>query len=300
MNVTCTKDVVQLPKVYTSILTIASIIVLIFNLITNMVVITCLIKTKQYVNSSYKLILHLSLSDVGVALFSQPLFIIFLNYRSILKPCTALIFFDVSLFFPRLSSFTIVLLGIDRYLKIQYPSRYNEMMTPARIRKMLIIIWIIAVVNEGLITSLHYLKKEERIRVAGVFIHIIITLILVSLHLRVIGVSHHLLVLSGDPDLVRAGVKVITLATRIIALYLVLIIPLTVSSILRMSIYSKLNDNQKAILMFSIRMGLILAHSNSTGNAILFLISNSQVKNMFRKILKKNSNEIHPNAVHSL
>lgn len=110
------------------ILTGRSVITMLRTLFTNLTVKICLFKTNQRNNLSFRIILHLSFSDVLLALVGVPTFIFdsIMNTNSrvlkVASPCiTALL--------ARFFMYIIGLLGVDRFVKINYYAKHREIVT---------------------------------------------------------------------------------------------------------------------------------------------------------------------------
>ena len=117
-----TKDVILL---------LLNAIIGVLNFSLNLVVVYMIFKTRQYHNSSVKLFLMLSFSDMMTAVVSQPI-IVYLLYDNSLS-CTTSIFLQyLFFFFPYFSVFTIALIVYDRYLRITYLRKYELYMTRNR------------------------------------------------------------------------------------------------------------------------------------------------------------------------
>lgn len=115
-------------------------------LFTNVTVIIFLFKTNQINNLSFRTILHLSFSDVLLALVGVPTFIFgsIMNTNSLVlkvaSPC-------ITALFVHFSMYIIGLLGVDRFVRINYYIKHREILTLFRVFMVQILIWGLALLN---------------------------------------------------------------------------------------------------------------------------------------------------------
>ena len=129
------------------ILTGICVIVMLGILFTNVTVIICLFKTNQTRNLSFRTILHLSFSDVLVALIALPTFIFGTvnktNYHLLViaSPFFNSLFTHISLYILGL------IIGVDRFIRIKYYTKHREILTPFRVFVTRILVWGFALLN---------------------------------------------------------------------------------------------------------------------------------------------------------
>ena len=115
-------------------------------LFTNVTVIICLFKTNQTNNLSFRTILHLSFFGVLFALVGVPTFIfgsvIKTNSRvlQIMSPC-------LIGSFSHLSMYIIGFIGVDRFVRINYYTKYRAILTPFRVFMDQNLIWGLALLD---------------------------------------------------------------------------------------------------------------------------------------------------------
>ena len=115
-------------------------------LFTNLIVIICLFKTNQTGSPSLRTILLLSFSDVLVALIALPTF----TFGTIIKTDSRMLQiaspFSNTLF-PYVSAYLIGLIGVERFIRIEYYTKHQEILTPFHVFVTHILIWALAVSN---------------------------------------------------------------------------------------------------------------------------------------------------------
>lgn len=131
------------------------------NFLANSVAIVLLVKTKQLSNYSYRFLLMLAFSDVCIAIFKQPFEIIKTSNVLLYIPCSVTLSIQIlSKTFPRMSAYTIVLIGIDRYVRIQYPLTFKRILTSFRVSILMIATCALAVFN-SIVSFVGNLKNKE-------------------------------------------------------------------------------------------------------------------------------------------
>ena len=134
----------------------------------NIVTIYAIRKTPSLPKPLKTLLLSLAVSDLGVGLLSEPLYIWFLVRwsRLIFSSCTVfnVLFFPVRLFVVT-SYLTVVAISMERFLAIHLHLRYQELVTHKRVVAVVMSIWIFC-----LLTSLMYFYRSRIVSVIFPFI----------------------------------------------------------------------------------------------------------------------------------
>lgn len=125
-----------------AVLTIFNLIVMLGNVSLNILVTHTLNKTKQIANVTFKFIFMLNTSDVLTGVFAQSLLLVAFYERNFLiqRPYRIL-----STFLLHLSGCVIALLGIDRYIRIKYYSKFESVWTTEFVKTLLFIECLLAV-----------------------------------------------------------------------------------------------------------------------------------------------------------
>ena len=150
----------------------------------NLVVILCLIKTKQITNPPSKMIFQLNLSDVLAAVSAQLLFLV--DRIDSKASCAVKTLSQCSTFFVRVSIYTINLIGYDRYLRVQYPVTYQERLPPFCIYVMLFSIWVATLLNT-LTIHVGFLMKLDAVRGLSEFIDFSVFLVVIFFQIKIVG-----------------------------------------------------------------------------------------------------------------
>ena len=98
-------------------------------------------KTSSLPKPLKTLLLSLAVSDLGVGLLAQPLFIA----RMVNPTYSRTALSSITLLFGNASFFTVVAISVDRFLAIQLHLRYQELVTQKRVVTAVILIWVLCV-----------------------------------------------------------------------------------------------------------------------------------------------------------
>ena len=113
----------------------------------NIVTIHAIRKTSLFPCTSKTLLLSLSVSDVGVGLFVQPLYSSLLVkwIQQIIPNCnTYKAFSIIGILFGTASFFNVLAVSVDRFLAIHLHLRYQELVTHKRVVAVVITIWVLS------------------------------------------------------------------------------------------------------------------------------------------------------------
>ena len=112
-----------------------------------------------------RLLLSLAVSDLGVGLLVQPLYVArIVNPTYFFKTVLRI----TSTLFAYASFFLVVAIGVDRFLAIHLHLRYQELVTHKRVVAVVISIWTLSVLFPLVICYL-YSKKPVQVVVVGIF-----------------------------------------------------------------------------------------------------------------------------------
>ena len=257
-------------------------VLILVNIITNAFVIYILIKTEQISNVTCKLILVLSVSDIVLGVVAQPLFTIEFYDRNCLV-ATACLF--VSVFLTHVSGYTIVIIGIDRYIRIKHFVNFKAIWTTRFALTLSCIGCIFALIQVLMITIGLLLNKDEVAKRIYIAIDSTIIALMILLQLQTIKTSkalHHKSVISALETIDK---KILKLSIRIMALLcFFIVLPAVIVHVLREALQKQLNGNQKTLLDFISCISLLSVYANSSANANLFLMVNVKVKKFFRSM----------------
>ena len=154
----------------------------------NIVTIHAMRKTSSLPKTLKTLLLSLAVSDVGVGLLGQPLYIFVLIKRlqQIVPNCITLkIFYVIGNLFGTASFFGVVAISVDRFLAIHLHLRYQEIVTHNRAVAVVISIWLTSVFIPFLMFSVPRDAYSLINGVSGVTGFILITMIYIRIYLTV-------------------------------------------------------------------------------------------------------------------
>ena len=118
----------------------------------NIVTILALRKPLTIPNAVKTLLLSLAVSDLGVGLLVQPLYVTFLvmmikeHTQTLYFEITLNIFYAIGNFLTYASLFGVVALTTDRFLALHLHLRYQELVTHKRVATVVISIWIVSAI----------------------------------------------------------------------------------------------------------------------------------------------------------
>ena len=142
----------------------------------NILTIHAIRKTSSLPKPLKTLLLSLAVSDLGVGLLAQPLYIASMVNNTYF---TLITFCDIQFIFIVASFFTVVAISVDRFLAIHLHLRYQELVTHKRVVAVVISIWTLSVLFL-LIPSLKLKKPFYVVRVVVFGFCFIITGIIYS------------------------------------------------------------------------------------------------------------------------
>ena len=138
-------------------LIVANFILMAANILANALVIYILIKAKQILQITYKLVFMLSASDILIGTLPQSLITaIFIG-----APCSIYVAFTfVATFLSHMSNYIISILGVDRYFRIKHYATFRAMWTTKVVSKLMCIVFFLALIQAVTITTGTLLGRE--------------------------------------------------------------------------------------------------------------------------------------------
>ena len=133
----------------------------------NILTIHAIRKTSSLPKPLKTLLLSLAVSDLGVGLLAQPLYIARMVNPTYHSTRTALNI--IALLFVNTSFFTVVAISVDRFLAIHLHLRYQELVTHKRVVAVVISIWTLSVLFSSL--NLQKLVSSIMFVIFGFFFH---------------------------------------------------------------------------------------------------------------------------------
>ena len=192
----------------------------------------------------------------------------------------------VSTFLAHLSSYTIAIIGIDRYVRIKYYINFRTIWTTKVVRSIICVGCLLALFQAITLRVALTFQKAVAIMPVNVVMDGFIVGIIILLQILTIRRSRAVQREStvGESNFNR---KIVKLSTRIMLLFCFFVTPfIIILNILRNIDQDKLNDNHKSILQFIFCFSLIFFNGNSFANTVLFLTTNVKVKRFLQTFLK--------------
>lgn len=259
-----------------AVLTVTNLTVTVGNVAADAMVIYALIKTKQLYNVANKLIFMLSISNLLIGGFAQNFYIAVIYGTNCLAELIARAF---SVFLINLSSYTIAIMGIDRFIRIKYYASF--------ILTLVSIACLAALVNAVGLTIGFLLKLDQIFTRVNFFISAIILSTVTFLQVLVTRTSNTVH-MESKIDLAHAANKIITkLSMRIMLLVLFCHAPLLIVHLISSKFQAQFNKKGKSILEFIACLSIIIIYANSLINAILFLTMNVKAKRFLRDFVRQ-------------
>ena len=260
-------------------------------------------KTKQLKSYSCKFIFLLSVADVLSTLTVQS-FYMPVNVLQIKPSCTVVsISHFLSATFPRLSAYTVGLMGLDRYIRIKYKISFNSIITPIRAYFLMALVSALAVVIGIMTVTGIYMDKRQLVRGIVTSIDSILFICIVTLQIRTISIFKTTVESAHNPAVLQStSKKMIKLTSRMMKMFVMLLFPFLVVSFIHNRYARKLQGSSRSYMEFAFRFSFLGSYLNSFGNALMFLTSNTPVKQYLkRKFLCLRSNQVIPqNCVRSV
>ena len=261
------------------ILAILDLLVLVANVLANSLVIRILIKTREIRKFSCRLIFMLCVSDLNIAVLAQTFYLA----QMFSSNCSMnLVYQLTSRFFPRVSAYIIGLIGIDRYIRIRYKTTFKTILTTKFLLILVTSICCLAMVQTLISTLGILLNKNKTSNNIVVGIDICYLLLIIFLQIKTISTANSIQREASNPDLLQdLNKKIIQLCSRIMICCLTLYLPYLIINIVK-NIPKTVVKHEGTLLQFFFMLSIIIAFSNSLGNAILFLSANKKAKQFLK------------------
>ena len=262
-----------------AILAVFNLISMIANITANALVIYVLIKAKQILQITCKLIFMLSISDLLLGVFSQNLFcdIPFSTKCSVIEA-----FLFVLAFLLHSSCYTVALIAVDRYLRIKRFGDFRNFWTTTVVLKLTCAAILVALLQAVLVLTAALLGKEH----IGIPIYLTIYVAVIGLiTLLQIHTNQTTNTLHSESTVVTSEIinkRITKLSMRIMIFLCFLMTPHLIVFVVRETVRYRLNTYEKDILEFFSFMSLILIYANSFANVVLFLMTNVKAKRVLR------------------
>lgn len=110
----------------------------------NLLIIISILRSSTLHSTANFLLLGLALSDFGVGIVVEPLFVTILlkRYKGLPVNCTLVVSYNIAVsFLVVISMFTVAAISIDRYLAIYFHLRYPELVTEKKVIYFQITLW---------------------------------------------------------------------------------------------------------------------------------------------------------------
>ena len=114
----------------------------------NLIVILAIVRNSSLHTPSYVLLCNLAISDLGVGLVVQPLYIALiiaqLNEKADLSCKIGVAYFSIANCFGVLSLFTVTTISVDRFLAVYIANKYRSTVTMKKAKLVVVFLWLIA------------------------------------------------------------------------------------------------------------------------------------------------------------
>ena len=154
----------------------------------NIATIHAMRKTSSLPKTLKALLLSLAISDVGVGLLVQPLYISLLVMwlqESVLS-CTTYMAFEITgVFFSQASFLGVVAVSVDRFLAIHLHLRYQELVTHKRVVAVIILKWVFSLFISLLMLWTPHNLNAVIISICGVVCLLVTTMVNIRIYITV-------------------------------------------------------------------------------------------------------------------
>ena len=280
------KGYLTLPQV--AFLITFDIIILIANCLANFLVMLILTKTNQLSNYSMKFIFLLSFTDfftgVSVQIFYIPVNVLPLQY-----PCSInLISQFLGATFTRISAYIVGLIGIGRYFRVKLKTNFRGIITTLQAYIMKIGACILAVVNGSILTIGPIINKTDLSRFVVVSTDVIIFVLVIALQIKTISIMKRVRDDACNPEILQAmSNTIIKLASRVMTLLIVFVLPFVVVTSIYGQFGKKLQGTSRSYIELVFRLSFMGIYLNGFSNAVFFLSTNVQAKAYLRLKLRE-------------
>ena len=191
-------------------------------------------------------------------------------------------------FLAHLSGYTIAIIGIDRYIRIKYYSKFKTIWTTRVVLVLFYVECILALFQALIMTIDLSLNKKQVIAPVYISMDSIVLATIILLQLQTIRTSNALYNESTVSTLDRVDKKITKLSMRIMLLLCFFLLPYTaLFNVLRSTIKYQLNDNERSVLDFVTSLSILFTYANSFANGFLFLMTNVKAKRFFRELIRE-------------
>ena len=254
------------------------VITMILNICANSAVIYALVRTEQLYNLSLRLVLFLCVSDCCLALFGQPLYIVMLANFSGNYYCNfdAVVEFFIYLF-CHTSAYIIGLIGYDRFFRIKYLNRYQEVIKSWKVYvAMVTSIFLSFLQTSFQIFGIQH-KIYRKVKMACICIDfVIISMMILPYVLSIRVIRKHSKHTVSRNLLKKVDNTISSIASRIMVTILILYSPYITFEVLLFSVDKQSGLRKKQWLQFGVFLGYQLAIANSFVNAVIFISFNKK------------------------
>ena len=262
-----------------AILTVVNLILMISNITANTLVIYVLIKTRQILQITCKLIFMLSTSALLLGVFCQNLLFVMLFSRN----CAVIeAYLFLVAFLLHSSCYTVALIGVDRYLRIKHYGDFKNFWTTRVVFKFTFVAIFLALLQAVLVLTATVLGKEHISTPIYITVDVVVIVLITFLQIKTIRTTN---TLHNESTAVASEIinkKITKLSMRIMLLLCFFMTPHLIVFAVRRPIRYQLNIYEKGILEFFSFMSIILTYANSFANAVLFLMTDVKAKRFLR------------------
>ena len=259
----------------------------------NCVAIYAIRKTSSLPKTVKTLLLSLAVSDVGVGLLGQPLYISLLIKRlqQVVPNCsTYQIFYVTGNLFGTASFFGVVAVSVDRFLAIHLHLRYKELVTHKRVVAMVISIWALSAFIPFLVLSVPSDGYSLINGISGVISFILITMVYINIYLAVRRHRNQILALQVQ-QIAQTGEEanfVNIIKSAVGTFYVCLVFLLCYIPYLVSVVATDINGPSIALKRFSL-FSFTIAFLNSSLNPVIYCWKMRHIRHAFINILRNMS-----------
>ena len=202
------------------------------------------------------------------------------------------LFIGLCTYFPgSVSQLHVVVLSVDRYLAVQYALTYSSMVTPRRLKLMVLSAWIIGALETLIIHVFHHLEClqgniifQQVWRILPVCQLCIIMMINAVIYTKLWFIARkHRRSISNMESRFHTGLSVTSNKANIMVLIIVVLFMLLWSPYVVTNIIIVSSNNLSAgAIMVQDQVG-VLGYANSVVNSFVYVVLNKQIREVMRK-----------------
>lgn len=260
-------DKVYLAVTHVAVLVPLNIFILIGSFVANALAILVILKTNKLSNTAFKLMFNLSLAGIGHTIFGQAIFLI-----TLINDVSCLVQYIgqfVLLFCGYTPVCTIGAIWFDRYLRVQYKTKYGSILTRKRVHILIFLIYCFALARLSVALIAFLFEKSEFIKLLGSVLDFLLMFV-IALQMTFVIAIRKISRSSNNQEVMKDINKtIIKSSSRIKIVFLIFCTTSATMLVIYNMLKNTVTRTGRKTIEFMKGLGCLIAHINSFANAIL-------------------------------